>query len=243
MPARRLSAALLFATLVVAGCAGETPGDDSSESTAAAPARANRGDNIGAAQLELDDFPPGWERGEDPGPGTDGADPIYECLAGDLASRLDEATTDATDDRTFFNPSEAPVSERVSSSSLAVDDEAVLEEVHTQLRSQEVGDCLAETFAEELTSGGEYRTQLLEVDQAQNFIDPGDDAALTSSGVSTTVDVTTEGGASQKARVTVVFLNTGTVGSWMTVYSPDATLGPESLSEWGRFLAERLQQA
>lgn len=238
----------LLALSVLSGC-----GDDDEGARAAVDEPAPAADGAGqpdleaavaAGQLEPDDLGVGWELTESKAPGEDDDEPnpVDGCLQR-LDDRFDDSKVAESEERTFQREGDAPLPAEVMSSSIAVDDAALLIEMHDLLRSPDFAACLHSGFEESMASlGGEADVTVGDVAQADGTIDSRVDPQLSSTTLSMPI-TTGMDGLTLDLAVQMVFLSTGQLGASILVVAPEGEVPADEVAEWGRLLAERLAGA
>lgn len=204
---------------------------------------------IDEAQLDADDLGEGYELtatsppdAEDDEDGDDDgaeANPIEDCLASDLDDRFDEATVAETDERTFTQTDGAPVPAEVTASNVALDDDALFDEMHDLLRSEDFATCMGDAFEALLAESAAGADIVLgEIDVAEDAVDADVDD-LTSTTITIPVSVSAEG-FSLDAEVSMLFLDVGELGSSILVFGAADEARAGELARWGGLVAERL---
>ena len=206
---------------------------------------------IDGAQLDAEDLgegyeltatsPPDDQDDEDDEDDTDAgeANPIEDCLAGDLDDRFDEATVAETDERTFTQTGGAPVPAEVTASNVALDDEALFDEMHELLRSEDFATCMGDAFEAVLAeSAAGADIALGDIAVAEDAVEADVDD-LTSTTITIPVTVSAEG-FSLEADVSMLFLDVGELGSSILVFGAADEGRGDDLVRWGGLVAERL---
>jgi hypothetical protein len=197
---------------------------------------------VDGAQLELEDLGEGWELVSDNPPTDDDEEdepnPIDECATSELQDSFEAAKVAESNERSFRRTGTGPIPAEVQSSSIGLDDETLFEDMHEVLRSPEFGTCLGEGLQTAMAGGG-GEAVVGEVEQSDEVVDPGNDDGLQSTGITIPITLTVEG-QTFELRATMVFLNSGPVGSSMFAFAPEGEVSSENVAEWGRLLAERI---
>lgn len=249
-----LVALLLVVALVGAACSSDDGDDeavdagDGAAQTEDAPSEAEADDGedlelvVERAQLEVEDFgEEGWELVSDTPPDDEEDDepnPIDECAAADLQDSFDAAKVAESNERSFQRAGAGPVPAEVQSSSIGLDDASLFEEMHELLRSPAFGTCLADALQTLLADGG-GEAVVGEIEQSGTVVDPGDDEDLESTGLTIPITLTVEE-QTFELRATMVFLNSGPVGSSLFAFAPEGEVTSEDVADWGGALAERI---
>jgi hypothetical protein len=235
---RMRGAAALVSLVLVVGCGGgddfeDAVGrDESTTSTTSAPSTTTPdGDQadetiddddivtaVDRAQLEIEDFEPGWTltSTDPPDDGGDEPDPMDECLGAGFDRRLEAATIAESDERSFSSPAGdgQPIQMVVTASSLGLDDGSLFDDMHDALRADAFGPCLAAALQEQM--GAETGAELVVGEIASA---PGTDPEST--GVLIPFSVTGSG-MTVDVEAYMLLFNLGPVGSLVFVIgTPD----------------------
>ena len=190
-------------------------------------------------QLDVADLGDGWTLTDTSDPSSDAPSPVDGCT-GAVGKQFKAAKVAKSGDRSFTKETSGAVAVQLTSSSVAISDASLFDDMHALLRDADFGTCLGVAF-EKVISGTASGAQITvgTVDQAEQVVDPGDDTNLQSTGITFPVTVSTQG-RSVDLLVSMTFISTGTLGASLLVFGPTDELTADVIAEWGRLLAQRL---
>lgn len=197
--------------------------------------------SVDAAQLETTDLGEGWvlTGTRPPGADDDEPSPMDACLAGDVDDRIEAGTVAESEERTFELEGEAAFPTEITSSSVALEDAALFDELHELLRSDELITCISDSFREAMAAGGDgAEITIGQFEATADVVDPDAAPDLESTGFEIPISISAEG-FDADASVSMTFISTGQLGSSILVFGPADELGT-SAGELGAILAERL---
>lgn len=198
--------------------------------------------SVDAAQLETSDLGDGWVlTGTKPaGEDDDEPSPLDDCLAGDIDERVEEGTVAESEERTFELQGETAFPTEITSSSIALEDETLFDEMHELLRSDELATCISDSFREAMASSADgAEITIGDFEATEDVVDPDAAPDLESTGFEIPLTITAEGFTAD-ATVSMTFISTGQLGSSILVFGPSEELRTSMVAELGAILAERL---
>jgi hypothetical protein len=226
-----LTSLAVSALALLAACGGGDDGGSAGEPALTGPAAQHA---VERAMLTADDLGPGWEQIGTAPPDESEASEIDQCLSDEVAAGSNDPVAES--DTHEFRRGDSPTQQHQVQVSSVVLDGDLAGRLVDELGSDEVRDCLSETFRQELAA--EDPEQPVEVtlgdfESQEDFAGAGDGATR----LRAPVELAAEG-LTLEATVDLVVVHTGQVASALVAFALGDPIEDGELEGWTRRLAE-----